>query len=284
MSADPADPLPPLRNVIAMCGLHARKSLGQNFLLDLNITRKIARAVPDLAVSQVLEIGPGPGGLTRGLLLEGAAAVTALEKDERCRPALEDIQAAYPERFRFHMGDALKTDPAALVSGATRPVQIAANLPYNIAAPLLVKWLSLEPWPPFWRSLTVMLQKEMALRLVAVPGTKAFGRLAVLTQWRSRPEILFHVPPEAFTPRPKVTSSIVRIVPGPSAIPGLRSADISAFTKVLFGQRRKTIRNVLKPFGDAVAGVLAAHEIDPGLRPENLSVGEIAALALAFKA
>ena len=266
-----------------MCGLHAKKSLGQNFLLDLNITRKIARTVPGLAKAHVIEIGPGPGGLTRGLLLEGAARVTSLEKDHRCRPALEDIAEAYPGRFIFHMADALKCDEESLLCDHSYPVHIAANLPYNIATPLLVKWLGLEPWPPFWESLTVMLQKEVALRLVAEAGTKAYGRLAVLAQWRSNPEILFHVPPEAFTPKPKVTSSVMQIIPCPPKPGGLLSGDISSFTKVLFGQRRKTLRNVLKPLGERVTEVLKDQNIDPGLRPENLTVSEIVALAAAFK-
>jgi len=280
---NPGDPLPPLREVIKACGLHAKKNLGQNFLLDLNITRKIARAVPGLAKAHVIEIGPGPGGLTRGLLLEGAARVTSLEKDHRCRPALEDIAEAYPGRFRFQIGDALSINENSFLEDNSHPVHIAANLPYNIATPLLVKWLGLEPWPPFWESLTVMLQKEVALRLVAEASTKAYGRLSVLAQWRSTPKILFHVPPEAFTPKPKVTSSVMQIIPRLPKPDGLLSGDISGFTKVLFGQRRKTLRNVLKPLGDQVAEVLKDQNIDPGLRPENLTIDEIVALANAFK-
>ena len=278
------DPLPPLRDVIAACGLRAKRSLGQNFLLDLNITRKIARAVPDLTNSHIVEIGPGPGGLTRGLLLEGAARVTSLEKDDRCQPALADIADAYPGRFAFHMTDALECDEVTLLCDRSYPAHIAANLPYNIAAPLLGKWLGAESWPPFWQSITIMLQKEMALRLVAVPGTKAYGRLSVLAQWRSTPNILFHVPPEAFTPKPKVTSTVIQLLPKAPVVAGINGNDISDFTKVLFGQRRKTLRNVLKPFGDRVPEILTANAIDAGLRPENLTISEIAGLAKAFKA
>ena len=278
-----ADPLPPLREVIAASGLSAKKSLGQNFLLDLNITRKIARAVPNLETAHVLEVGPGPGGLTRGLLLEGAAKVTAIEKDARCIPALEQIQEHYPERFCFHIGDALEADEKDLLGEGNLKPQIAANLPYNIASAFLVKWLEGEPWPPFWHSLTVMMQKEVALRLVAGPGVKTYGRLSVLAQWRSTPKILFHIPPEAFTPKPKVTSSVIQIIPSHPAAAGLTGKEISAFTQTLFGQRRKILRNVLRPFGETVGDVLATEGINPGLRPENLSVEEICRLAKAFK-
>ncbi|MCH8347771.1 MAG: 16S rRNA (adenine(1518)-N(6)/adenine(1519)-N(6))-dimethyltransferase RsmA [Proteobacteria bacterium] len=273
-----ADPLPPLREVIAASGLSAKKSLGQNFLLDLNITRKIARAVPNLENAHVLEVGPGPGGLARGLLLEGAAKVTAIEKDARCIPALEQIQEHYPERFCYHIGDALEADEKDLLGEGNLKPQIAANLPYNIASAFLVKWLEGEPWPPFWHSLTVMLQKEVALRLVAGPGTRTYGRLSVLAQWRSTPRILFHIPPEAFTPKPKVTSSVIQIIPSHPAA-GLTGKEISAFTQTLFGQRRKILRNVLRPFGETVGDVLATEGINPGLRPENLSVEEICRLA-----
>ncbi len=278
-----ADPLPPLREVIAACNLSAKKSLGQNFLLDLNITRKIARAVPNLETAHVLEVGPGPGGLTRGLLLEGAAKVTSIEKDQRCLPALEQINKAFPERFSYRIGDALVADEKDLLGEGNLKPQIAANLPYNIAARLLVKWLEREPWPPFWKSLTVMLQKEVALRLTAGPGTKVYGRLSVLAQWRSSPKILFHIPPEAFTPKPKVTSSVVQIIPATPKVKGLDGKTLSAFTQVLFGQRRKTLRNVLRPFGETVSDVLLNEGINPSLRPENLSVEEICRLANKLK-
>ena len=273
------DPLPPLREVIKGLGLSAKKSLGQNFLLDLNITRKIARAIPAISTANVLEIGPGPGGLTRGLLIEGAKAVMAVEKDERCRQALEDIKQAYEGRFSYHMSDALDLDETSVFPG--QDYHIAANLPYNIASPLLVKWLSAQPWPPRYKSITVMLQKEVALRLVAEPNSKVFGRLSVLAQWRGAPKILFHVPPEAFTPKPKVTSTVIQILPGPAAVEGLEAKTLGAFTQKLFGQRRKTLRNVLSGLGD-VEGVLEAENIAPTLRPENLSVGQICRLAKAF--
>lgn len=278
-----ADPLPPLREVIAFCGLSAKKSLGQNFLLDLNITRKIARAVPNLKSAHVLEIGPGPGGLTRGLLMEGAAKVTAIEKDTRCIPALQQIQEHYPGRFCYQLGDALVANEKELIKGKNLTPHIAANLPYNIASPLLAKWLGGAEWPPFWASLTVMLQKEVALRLVAAPGSKTFGRLSVLGQWRSTPRILFHLPPEAFTPRPKVTSAVVQFIPTAPLVLGLSGDEVSAFTQVLFGQRRKILRNVLKPLGDRVPEVLESEGIDSGLRPENLTVEEICRLAKALK-
>jgi len=273
------DRLPPLREVIAASGLSAKKSLGQNFLLDLNITRKIARAVPDLENAHVIEIGPGPGGLTRGLLLEGAARVTAIEKDERCLAALQQIAAVYPDRFHFHIGDALREKEQDYLSDRSLVPHIAANLPYNIASVLLAKWLGVEPWPPFWTSVTVMLQKEVALRLVAGPGSKTYGRLSALAQWRTTPKILFHVPAEAFTPKPKVTSTVVQITPAAPAVEGLTGMEVSAFTRVLFGQRRKTLRNVLKPFGETVNAVLEEQGIDPTLRPENLTVEEICRLA-----
>ena len=276
-----SDPLPPLREVIAACNLSAKKSLGQNFLLDLNITRKIARAVPMLADAHVIEIGPGPGGLTRGLLMEGAAKVTAIELDDRTGPALEAIKAAYPGRFNYLLGDALKVDEKTLIDGS-HPAHIAANLPYNIASVLLVKWLQAETWPPFWGSLTVMLQKEMALRLVAPPGNKTYGRLSVLAQWRTSPNILFHIPPDAFTPKPKVTSTVIQITPADPVVQELTGQGVSAFTQTLFGQRRKTLRNVLKKLNPDVEDILKSEGIDPGLRPENLTVTEICQLAKRF--
>jgi 16S rRNA (adenine1518-N6/adenine1519-N6)-dimethyltransferase len=277
------DPLPPLREVIAASALSAKKSLGQNFLLDLNITRKIARAVPDLETAHVIEVGPGPGGLTRGLLLEGAAKVTAIEKDARCTSALKQIQENYPERFCYRIGDALEADEESLLGDGNLTPHIAANLPYNIASAFLVKWLEGEPWPPFWQSLTVMLQKEMALRLVAGPGSKTYGRLSVLAQWRSTPKILFHIPAEAFTPKPKVTSSVVQIIPATQKLEGLNGKLLSAFTRVLFGQRRKTLRNVLIKLDPDSERALISAGIDPGLRPENLSVKEICTLAERFR-
>ncbi|MFN9545001.1 MAG: 16S rRNA (adenine(1518)-N(6)/adenine(1519)-N(6))-dimethyltransferase RsmA, partial [Alphaproteobacteria bacterium] len=202
------DDLPPLRDVIASLGLSARKSLGQNFLLDLNLTRRIAREAGPLAGQTVLEVGPGPGGLTRALLLEDAAEVIAIERDERCLPALEQISRASGGRLVVHAGDALAVDEASLVAG--RNVHVVANLPYNVGTPLLIKWLTTEPWPPWYRSLTLMFQREVAERIVASPGDDAYGRLSVISQWRTRPRILFDVNRSAFTPQPSITSTVVR--------------------------------------------------------------------------
>ena len=202
------DGLPPLREVIAAHGLSARKSLGQNFLMDLNLTAKIARRAGDLAACDVLEIGPGPGGLTRALLAEGARHVVAIERDARCLPALAEIAAAWPGRLTVLEGDALALDP---LPHLTPPVRVVANLPYNVGTELLVRWLTPAGWPPFWTSLTLMFQKEVAERIVARPGSKAYGRLAILAQWRAEPRIAFEIPPRAFTPPPKVTSAVVQI-------------------------------------------------------------------------
>src|ERR1700742_695917 len=205
----PPDPLPPLREVIARHGLAPKKSLGQNFLFDLNLTRRIARAAGPLDV--VYEVGPGPGGLTRALLEEGAARVVAVERDARCLPALAEIAAVYPGRLEVVEADALALDETALF--AREPVRVAANLPYNVGTALLVKWLTAPAWPPFWQSLTLMFQREVAERIVAAPGTGAYGRLSVLAQWRARAKILFDLSPRAFTPPPKVTSAILRVEP-----------------------------------------------------------------------
>ncbi len=274
------DPLPPLREVIASIGLSAKKSLGQNFILDLNITRKIARHIPGLENAHVIEIGPGPGGLTRALLMEGAKRVTAIEKDARTLPALEAIQKTYPGRFEFRLEDALEVDESNLFEPGEE-VHIAANLPYNIASVLLGKWLEAEP--PFFKSITVMLQREMAERFIAVPGTKAYGRLSVMAQWRCKPKILFNLPAAAFTPAPKVTSSVIQLIPTDPAIDGLTGNDIAAFTHLLFSKRRKTLRNVLQPLGKDVVLILEGEGIDPSLRAENLRIEEICRLAKRFK-
>ena len=270
------DALPPLRDVIATHELKARKSLGQNFLLDLNLTAKIARQVGDLANCDVLEIGPGPGGLTRGLLAEGARRVVAVEKDWRCIPALEDIAAHHPERLQVLEGDALDIDPTLHL---TAPIRIAANLPYNIGTELLVRWLTPPRWPPFWQSLTLMFQREVAERITAQPGSKAYGRLAILAQWRCTANFVLSLPPEAFTPPPKVSSAVVHLV-------ALKEPKFPADAKTLervvataFNQRRKMLRSALKPLGGDIEDRLRAAGIAPTDRAENIPLEGFCALA-----
>jgi len=271
------DGLPPLREVIEEYGLNAKKSLGQNFLLDLNLTSKIARSAGDITQSAVLEVGPGPGGLTRALLLNGAKKVIAIERDERCRPALEEIAAHYPGRLEVIFGDALKTDIGALAAGL--PIRIVANLPYNVGTELLIRWLTLPDWPPYYESMTLMFQREVAQRIVAAPGSDAYGRLGVLAGWRTTAKIAFDVPPQAFTPPPKVTSSIVHLVPRETPLP----ADVKSLgrvTEAAFGQRRKMLRQSLKSLGGE--RLLAETGIDGTRRAETLSVAEFVALANAI--
>lgn len=273
--------LPPLREVIAKHGLGAQKSLGQNFLLDLNLTGRIARSAGSLEDHDVIEVGPGPGGLTRALLDAGARRVVAIERDRRCMAALEEIAAAYPGRLEIVEGDALSTDMTAL---ANRPARIVANLPYNIATPLLVGWLQTEPWPPWYDSLTLMFQREVAERIVAKPGTKAYGRLGVLAQWRTRARILFDVDRRAFTPPPSVTSSVVELVPREAP---LAEADPRALERVVaaaFGQRRKMLRASLKSLGRDPLPLLEQAQIDPTKRAEELDIKAFCALARAFAA
>lgn len=270
------DDLPPLREVIAAHELSARKSLGQNFLLDLNLTAKIARQAGDLSQCDVLEIGPGPGGLTRGLLAEGARRVLAIEKDPRCMPALEEVAAAYPGRLEVINGDALQVDPLAHL---TPPIRVAANLPYNVGTELLVRWLTPKEWPPFWDSLTLMFQREVAERIVATPGSKAYGRLAVLTQWRCNARIVMHLPPEAFSPPPKVSSAVVHL----TALPKPRfAADQKVLENLVargFNQRRKMLRASLKGLSPDIEDHLKAAGIDPTRRAETVSLEEFCTLA-----
>lgn len=270
------DNLPPLRDVIATHQLSARKSLGQNFLLDLNLTAKIARQAGDLTECDVLEIGPGPGGLTRGLLSEGARKVLALEKDTRCIPALEEIAAAYPGRLEVINGDALEIDP---LTHLTPPVRIAANLPYNVGTELLVRWLTPKQWPPFWQSLTLMFQREVAERIVAQPGSKAYGRLAILSQWRADARIVLSLPPGAFTPPPKVSSAVVHL----TALPEPRyPADATILSRVVaaaFNQRRKMLRAALKSVSPDIEERLLAAGIQPTERAEQVSLEAFCALA-----
>jgi 16S rRNA (adenine1518-N6/adenine1519-N6)-dimethyltransferase len=268
--------LPPLREVIASHALDARKALGQNFLLDLNLTRRIARAGGPLSESHVIEVGPGPGGLTRALLIEGARRVTAIERDRRAIPALQEIAAAAPGRLEVIEGDALDMDYAAIANG--RPVRIVANLPYNIGTPLLTRWLSVEPWPPWWQSLTLMFQREVAERIVAAPGGKDYGRLAVLTQWRARSTLLFDVPARAFTPAPKVTSSVVRIEPRGDA-ESLPVRAVEMVTAAAFGQRRKMLRGSLRGLWSDPIPILEQAELDPMLRAEQVPVDGFLRLA-----
>jgi 16S rRNA (adenine1518-N6/adenine1519-N6)-dimethyltransferase len=269
------DGLPPLREVIATHGLDARKALGQNFLLDLNLTGKIARAAGDLTQSTVIEVGPGPGGLTRALLSQGARRVVAVERDERCLPALAEIATHYPGRLEVVAGDALRTDFAAIAPDET--VRIVANLPYNIGTELLVRWLT-ATWPPFWASMTLMFQKEVAERIVAEPGSDAYGRLGVLAGWRTQARIAFEVPRQAFTPPPKVTSAVVQLTPRAEPLPAeLRLME--RVTEAAFGQRRKMLRQSLKRLGGET--LLSAAGIDGTRRAETLSIAEFVRLANA---
>ena len=275
------DGLPPLREVIAAHDLRAKKSLGQNFLLDLNLTRRIARAAGANDGGTFYEVGPGPGGLTRALLAEGAARVIAVERDGRCLPALAEISAAYPDRLTVVSADAMEIDEARLFTdcGVEGPVRIAANLPYNIGTALLVKWLTAEAWPPFWSSLTLMFQREVAMRIVAKPDTEHYGRLSVLAQWRTTAKILFDVSRSAFVPPPSVTSSIVRLEPLAEPVAPARLGDLERVTKAAFGQRRKMLRQSLKPLAPDAEALILSAGIDPTKRAENLSVADFASLA-----
>jgi 16S rRNA (adenine1518-N6/adenine1519-N6)-dimethyltransferase len=268
--------LPPLREVIARHGLSAAKALGQNFLLDEQLLDRIARVPGDLSGERVYEVGPGPGGLTRALLRAGARVV-AVERDRRCLPALAEVAEAAEGRLRVIEGDALEIDEAGEAGLATH---VAANLPYNVGTALLVRWLGGEQWPPWWASLTLMFQLEVAERIVARPGTPAYGRLAVLAQWRSEPRIAMKVHRSAFVPPPKVMSAVVHIVPG-AAPEGVRAATLERLTAAAFGQRRKMLRQSLKGLPGGLEA-LEALGIDPTRRAETLSVAEFVAVARAL--
>ena len=275
------DKLPPLREVIRTHDLQARKSMGQNFLLDLNLTAKIARQAGDMTACDVLEIGPGPGGLTRGLLSEGARKVLAIEKDARCLPALAEVAAAYPGRLEVLEGDALDIDPLARL---TPPIRVAANLPYNVGTELLVRWLTPPEWPTFWESLTLMFQREVAERIVASPGSKTYGRLAILAQWRAEARIVMQLPPEAFTPPPKVSSSVVHLT-------ALSAPKFPADPKVLshvvataFNQRRKMLRSALKSVAPDIEDRLRVAGLKPTDRAEQVPLEGFCALARAIAA
>jgi 16S rRNA (adenine1518-N6/adenine1519-N6)-dimethyltransferase len=270
------DDLPPLRDIIVNHGLDAKKSLGQNFLLDLNLTSKIARLAGDISGHDVLEVGPGPGGLTRGLLAAGARRVVALEKDPRCMPALAQISAAYPGRLDVFNADALEFDMRGQLTG---PVRVVANLPYNVGTELLVRWLTPKDWPPFWSSLTLMFQKEVAERIIAKPGTKAYGRLGILAQWKSTPSVVMELPPEAFTPPPKVRSAVVHLealaeprFPAPAGL-------LSSTVAMAFNQRRKMLRSSLKSAAPDIETALRDAGLEPTARAEEISLEGFCALA-----
>lgn len=269
------DSLPPLREVIAEHDLRAKKELGQNFLLDLNLTARIARSAGDLTDVTVIEVGPGPGGLTRALLAAGAKKVIAIERDERTLPALEQISQAYRGKLEVIPADALEVDYGALAEGRTK---IVANLPYNIATPLLTGWLSQEPWPAWFESLTLMFQREVAERIVARPGDKAYGRLGVLSGWRGDARIAMNLDRNAFTPPPKVTSSVVHIVPKPvDADVPVRA--LEEVTRHAFGQRRKMIRQSLKGLGVPLEALFGAVGLKGDERAETLPVSTYIAMA-----
>lgn len=270
------DGLPPLRDVIERHGLQAKKSLGQNFLLDLNLTSKIARAAGDLTQATVIEVGPGPGGLTRALLANGAAHVIAIERDERCLEALAEISAHYPGRLEVISGDAMKADYQAISSASKLPIKIVANLPYNIGTELLLRWLTVEEWPPFWTSMTLMFQKEVAQRIVAAPGDNAYGRLGVLAGWRTQSRIAFDLSPQAFWPPPKVNSAVVHITPRETPLASTER-NLARVTEAAFGQRRKMLRQSLKKIGGET--LLEKTGIDGTRRAETLSIEEFISLA-----
>ncbi|TAJ33696.1 16S rRNA (adenine(1518)-N(6)/adenine(1519)-N(6))-dimethyltransferase RsmA [Bosea sp. (in: a-proteobacteria)] len=276
------DTLPPLREVVERHGLMAQKSLGQNFLFDLNLTSRIARSSGLREGETVVEIGPGPGGLTRALLAAGAGKVIAIERDRRCMPALAEIAAHYPGRLEVIDGDALAVDLAPRLDGGK--ARIIANLPYNIGTPLLVGWLSLEPWPSWWRSLTLMFQREVAERIVATPEERAdYGRLAVLANWRCETRILFDVPRNAFVPPPKITSSVVQLVPRENPEPCDRRL-LERVTLAAFGQRRKMLRQSLKAVTPEPGGIIAAAGLDETARAEEVPVSGFVRLANALAA
>ena len=275
------DNLPPLREVITAHQLTARKSLGQNFLLDLNLTAKIARQAGDLSAYDILEIGPGPGGLTRGLLSEGARKILAIEKDNRCLPALEEIEKAFPGRLQVINEDALRLDPTQYL---TAPIRIISNLPYNVGTELLIRWLTPPNWPPFWKSLTLMFQKEVAQRIVAQPGSKAYGRLAILAQWRSEVKIVLNLPPDAFTPPPKVSSAVIHLEALPAPRYEANQKFLESLVAAAFNQRRKMLRSALKGLSPEIEDHLKAAGLSPTERAEQVSLEGFCALALQLEA
>ncbi|ODA68426.1 Ribosomal RNA small subunit methyltransferase A [Methyloligella halotolerans] len=277
----PEDGLPPLREVIAAHDLRAKRSLGQNFLLDLNLTRRIARAADPLDEAAIVEVGPGPGGLTRALLMEGARKVVAIERDARCLPALAEIQAAYPDRLDVVEADALGFDYAGL--NLPEPARIVSNLPYSVGTPLLLGWLKSDPWPPWFDRLVLMFQREVAERIVAKPGGKDYGRLAVFAGWRCDCRLLFGVPARAFTPQPKVDSAVVELVPKTNPAPSCNPAMLEKVTAAAFGQRRKMLRGALKRLSPEIETVLESLNIPPTARAEELPIADFCNLANALE-
>jgi 16S rRNA (adenine1518-N6/adenine1519-N6)-dimethyltransferase len=275
------DDLPPLRDVIRRHDLSAKKALGQNFLLDLNLTARIARAAGPLDDVEVVEVGPGPGGLTRALLAASARRVIAIEQDPRAVSALVEIAEHYPGRLQVVAGDALAVDVRPRLDRG--PVRIVANLPYNIATALLIMWLCAEPWPPWYEALVLMFQREVAERIVAAPGSKSYGRLTVLAQWRCQAKILFDIPPSAFVPQPKVTSSLVRLTPRSSPLPCDREM-LERVTAAAFGQRRKMLRQSLRSLGVEPLPLLDRAGLDPTERAEDIPISGFVALARALAA
>jgi 16S rRNA (adenine1518-N6/adenine1519-N6)-dimethyltransferase len=270
------DDLPPLREVIRQHALSARKSLGQNFLLDLNLTARIARAAGPLEDATVVEVGPGPGGLTRALLALGARHVIAVERDQRALPALEEIAHRYPGRLEVVCTDAQQFDPRPFL-GSSR-AKIVANLPYNIATQLLIGWLSLEPWPPWYDMMVLMFQREVAERIVARENDEAYGRLGVLANWRAETRILFDISPAAFVPQPQVTSSVVRLIPR-SAPENCDRRALEQVAAAAFGQRRKMLRQSLKSLAVDPARLAAAARVDPTRRAETIPISGFVAMA-----
>lgn len=276
------DDLPPLREVVRTHGLMAKKSLGQNFLFDLNLTSRIARSAGPLEEATIIEVGPGPGGLTRAILAAGARKVIAIERDTRCMPALAEIAERYPGRLEVVEADALEFDPRSMVGGGL--VRIIANLPYNVGTALLTGWLTIEAWPPWWSSLTLMFQREVAERIVADESDpKNYGRLGVLCGWRAESRILFDVPPSAFVPPPKITSSVVHLTPRANPLP-CRLEALEAVTRAAFGQRRKMLRQSLKSLAPDPAAIIQAAGLEETIRAENIPVEGYVALANALDA
>ena len=280
------DGLPPLREVISAHGLSARKGLGQNFILDLNLTRRIAREAGPFPSGYVYEVGPGPGGLTRALLAEGAERVLAVERDRRCIPALEQIQSAMPGRLEVLNANALETDEVQLLTshGMELPVPAVANLPFNVGTAILVKWLTARIWPPWWAKLTLMFQAEVAARICAKPGEGSYGRLSVLSQWRGDPKLIFAVSRRAFVPPPKVDAAVVNITPLAKPKFSAELEDLEAVTAAAFGQRRKMLRRSLKTLSPRIDEILKFSGIDGSARAEELSVEQFCALARGLRA